>query len=319
MDRKTNHRNMISSLISSLSHYIPFAPAILLALALLVGVGILAVPERAVAGTMVERNVVVDGVQRHYTVFLPDGVDRRKNLRVMIVYHPALGTGKFMEEATHLHLVKGSQNFIVVYPDGYRRTWNAGDCCGIAKMEHINDVDFFRAMMSDVSTMASVRPKAYITGWSNGALMVYYLLCHASNQVAAAAPFAAYLPPKDFSNCGKGPVPLLHMHGAEDPGAPVNGGETNYLGYLPPARQTVETIARWNGADIGRPTYVDMSKLGTSCLHYTGLSKASEAYLCIIPGLGHVWPGMRASGGTLGADRPDLDGSGAVIDFFLKH
>jgi polyhydroxybutyrate depolymerase len=266
-----------------------------------------------------DRVVNVDGMQRSFTVFLPDKIPSKRKLRVMFVFHPATGTGKFMEDATKLHETPGSENFIVVYPDGFRRTWNAGDCCGLAEKNNIDDVAFFRAMMKDVGTLANIRPKAYLTGYSNGALLVYYLLCHATDEVAAAAPFAAYLPPADLADCGAGPVPLLHMHGDADEGAPVEGGQTNYLGLLPPARQTVEAVARINGADVANPTYIDMPDLGTSCLHYQGLTPGSEANLCIIPGLGHVWPGMKGRSGKFGPSRPDLHGSRAVMTFFLKY
>lgn len=321
MARSTDRSRMMPDLPAFFASLVYYVPLGLLILAFLVGVGIVAVPEPATAAERIERTLRIDGIRRSYTVYLPRNAASKRDLRVMFVFHPAIGTGKFMEDATRLHQLPGSDEFVVVYPDGFMRTWNAGSCCGMAEKRNIDDVGFFKAMMRDVGTLASIRPKAYLTGFSNGALLVYHLMCKAGDQVAAAAPFAAYLPPDQLRNCRGGPVPLMHLHGDADPGAPVEGGQTNYLGLLPPARQTVEAVARMNGADLGNPGYVEMPALDTTCLRYTGRTDAAEASLCVIPGLGHVWPGMepRSEGGKFGPARPDLQGSEAVLRFFLRH
>lgn len=319
----SHRRKDMSGFDAVIANLLYYVPAGLLVLALLVGIGIIAVPERASAAERLERAVMIDGYERTYTVFLPDNASNKRDLRVLFAFHPATGTGDFMERTTQFHTLPGSENFIVVYPDGILRTWNAGSCCGGAEKRNINDVAFFQAMMQDVRGMAATRPKAYLTGFSNGALLVYHLMCKAGDQVAAAVPFAAYLPPKDLRRCQGGPVPLLHLHGDSDPGAPVEGGNTNYLGRLPPARQTVEAVARMNGADVANPTFVAMPGLDSSCLQFSGGSIDSVAGLCVIPGLGHVWPGMAArngrGAGKFGPARPDLQGSETVLRFFLQH
>lgn len=291
--------------------------AYLIAMALALTACIL-IASSAQARDRVERTLHVDGMDRTFVVYMPDMRPGRA-MPVLFVFHPALGTIQFMEFATGMHKKAAAEDYIVVYPQGYRRTWNAGTCCGLAEMADVDDVGFFRAMMKDIGTLAPVQPKAYLTGFSNGALMVYHLMCEAGDQVAAAAPFGAYLPPQDMTGCYNGPVPLMHVHGAADKGSPVGGGQTNYLGLLPPAKTTVEAVARRNGANLARPVSVENADLGTTCLRYKGTSAQAEANLCVIPGLGHVWPGMASFGGKLGPARPDLDGSAAVLDFFARH
>ena len=312
-------RKMMSDLNAFFSNVAYYVPAGLLLLALLVGAGLVAVPEAASAAERLERVVTIDGYQRTYTVFLPENASNKRDLRVMIVFHPATGTGDYMENTTRLHELPGSENFVVVYPDGFARVWNAGACCGPAKRRDIDDVAFFKAMMRDVGTLASVRPKAYLTGFSNGAFLVYHLICKAGNQVAAAAPFAGFLSPDDMKGCRGGPVPMLHIHGADDPTMSVDGGRTEFMGDIPPAQTTVAWIAKRNGADVGNPTYVDMPMLHTSCLRYTGAKATSETSLCVIPGLGHVWPGANMRTTKFGPSRPDVQGSQTVIDFFLRY
>lgn len=271
------------------------------------------------AGEKIERRLNVGGQNRSYTAYLPDRRSSR-DLRVLIAYHPALADGDFMERNSQLHSAPGAENFIVVYPDGLRRTWNAGDCCGLAERMNVDDLGFFDAMMKDLSQIASIRPKAYVTGYSNGALMVYQLACKRPDRIAAAAPFAAYLPPKTLRNCPKGRVPLMHMHGDSDNGAPVGGGQTNYLGYLPPAIESVDVLARRNGCAMTQTGRKSVPELDTTCTTFSGCAGGAETMLCVIPGLGHAWPGMRGRpGGKFGPARSDLDGSEAVLDFFLRH
>lgn len=295
-----------------------YLPAALLVLALLVGVGIIGVPERAAAAERIERSMRIDGQQRSYTIYLPENLANKRDLRVMFVFHPGQGSADFMEKTTRLHDMPGSENFIVIYPNGVSRTWNAGPCCGAAKRANIDDVAFFKAMMKDVATLASIRPKAYLTGYSNGAMLTYHLMCAAGDQVAAAAPFAGFIAPADLRNCRGGPVPLLHIHGAEDDGMPIEGGNVKYFGRVPPLTKTVEWIARRNGADLSNPTFVDMPLLDSNCIRYSGATAESETGMCIIPGLGHVWPGADIRTRRFGASRPDVQGSQAIIDFFLR-
>ncbi|WP_093966575.1 alpha/beta hydrolase family esterase [Actibacterium lipolyticum] len=282
-------------------------------------------PAPSSAQQRIERELRVDGRSRSYIAILPENVSSGKALRVMMAFHPALGTADFMEKTTRLHKAKGANNFITVYPDGFRRTWNAGDCCGLAEKRNIDDIGFFKAIMADLSTIAPIQKKAYITGYSNGAVMVYQLVCKVPGLVAAAAPFAATHPMK---NCASGAVPLMHMHGASDQGSPVEGGYAKSaamkksLGYMTPAAEVVAIVAKRNGC-TNSTTKKSEGSLGTTCTFYNQCNGNANAILCVIPKLGHTWPGAEeakgAMGDKFGPARPDLNGSRAVVNFFLNH
>lgn len=265
------------------------------------------------------RKIRVGTLNRSYIVHFPPDMDDRKDWRLLIAYHPALATASYMEQQTRLHSTEGSEEFIVVYPDGFSRTWNAGTCCGPAMRQGIDDLGFFDAIVDDIRSMAGIRDKVYVSGFSNGALMAYYLLCQRSEQVAAIATFAAYLPPKTLAEYKGDRVPLMHIHGTEDQGAPVKGGMTSYLGDLPPAIDTVEAIARRNGCDVTKPRKIPVPELDCVGIQYVGKDKDSEASLFVVPGLGHVWPGSDINISGFGPSRPDLDGSKVMLEFFLNH
>lgn len=267
------------------------------------------------------RTVNVSGKTRSYIVHFPDTLDSSKKTRVLLAYHPALGTAEFMEDATRLHEKNGSKNFIVVYPEGQSRTWNAGECCGLAEKQNANDLGFFDAIMADLATVTPIAPKAYVTGYSNGSMMAYWLLCNRPSQVAAVAAFAAYLPSDTMQKCPAGNVSLLHLHGDADKGSPVDGGKTSFLGNIPPASATVETIAIRNKCDVNSAKTISAPKIDASCVVYSGCASGAEVRQCLIPNLGHSWPGMaeKDANSKFAPARPELQGSDEVLDFFLRH
>jgi polyhydroxybutyrate depolymerase len=272
------------------------------------------------ARDVITRKVVIDGIPRSFTVHLPDDVAKKTNVPVLFAFHPKDSTAGYMEKATEFHKLPEAKDYIIVYPQGYMNTWNVETCCGGAQARDVDDVAFFRSMMREVGRMAPIRREAYLTGFSNGAFLVYRLACEAREQVAAAVPFAGYLHPDQIRDCKGGPVPLLHIHGAEDGLASVDGGESPHRGFLPPAIDAVEQVAKVNGARTSRTVPLTSVPLDASCEMYQGARPQMEASLCIIPGLGHVWPGARNIGaiGTSGPYRPDVQGSEAIIAFFNR-
>jgi len=284
-----------------------------------------AVPQKAEAGQRMVREVKVGGSSRKYIAHLPDNVSAKSSWPVVVAYHPALGTAAGMEKITKMHNAAAAGNFIIVYPEGFRRTWNAGDCCGLAEKRNIDDVGFYKAILADLGTIAPVQKKAYVTGYSNGARMVYHLICEVPELVAAGAPFAAT---RDMSQCKSGKVPLLHIHGGSDKGSPVEGGYAESamikrsLGYMTPATVAVSEVASRNGCYSSAKATISIGDLGTTCTKYSSCT-SGEATLCIIPNLGHTWPGApletNALGKKFGPARPDLNGSRAVLAFFQRH
>jgi len=274
----------------------------------------------ATAGQRLERSIKVGNMNRDYIVYLPDNLAARTSWPVIMAFHPALATAEFMEKTAMFHATPGGENFIVVYPQGIKRTFNAGDCCGPAERQNVDDLGFYQAMIADLKSIAPIKDKIYITGFSNGAMMVYHILCKMPETVAAAAPFAAVLP---MTQCNPGQVALLHVHGGADEGSPVDGGYPKKaimkvrLGYMPPVIDTVRAVAQRNGCSSS--TSIGEGNLGTSCTRFDGCPGNADAELCIIPGLGHVWPGAKAEYSQFGPGRTDIRGTQAIISFFLNH
>lgn len=271
-----------------------------------------------------ERQVSVGGVQRSYIVYMPERTDAARVWPVIVAFHPAAGTAETMKKATALHKEKWGENFIVVYPQGYRRSWNDGVCCGPAARNNLDDAGFFKAILSDIRSLARVEERAYLVGWSNGARMVYRLLCSASDHVAAAAAFGATFLLDDKSCPMSVPVPLIHLHGEEDPASPITGGAGRGLhgllqsrvGVPPAPRQSADFVARHNLCKAKSDLAFRFDKAVIECEAFTACQASATVAYCAIPRLGHNWPG--ASGDPVfGPARTDISGSRAILDFFM--
>lgn len=275
-----------------------------------------------------EEKIKVSEQDRSYIIYLPDDVNDQKDIPVIFAFHPALATGKFMEETTGLH--KHGSEFIVVYPDGYRWTWNAGGkCCGKANDHNIDDVGFFKAVLNDLKNKYDIQEKVYLTGFSNGSIFSFHLICNDPEMIAAAAPFGAT---RDMEGCKKNTsIPLLYIHGEVDKSAPAYGGYSqskstrDRLGYMHSAQEIAITIAKNNECtDQSLQNEKWLEPIGTVCETWSKeCNDNSSVSACVIPNLGHTWPGAEKRSGWLakkfGPARPDLKGSQAIINFFREH
>jgi poly(3-hydroxybutyrate) depolymerase len=82
-------------------------------------------------------------------------------------------------------------NFILVRPEGIKKSWNAKYCCGYALSEGIDDVGFLTQIIDDLDESFDFVNKkmTYGVGWSNGAFMVTY----ASHLFRAVSPISGYM------------------------------------------------------------------------------------------------------------------------------
>jgi polyhydroxybutyrate depolymerase len=98
--------------------------------------------------------LTVEGMQRSYILHRPV-TSNTKKLPLMIVLHGGLGNAQSMQESTGMDEIADTGPFAVVYPNGDkirftlkdRRTWNAGNCCGLAAKKGIDDVKFIEKII----------------------------------------------------------------------------------------------------------------------------------------------------------------------------
>lgn len=256
------------------------------------------------------RQLTLDGQSRSYRLFVPPTLDLDQEAPLVLVLHGGGNTGESMVQATQFDREASAGGFVVVYPEGLERSWNAGFCCGRATVTGVNDIGFLMAMIDQVAADIRVdKGRVFTVGVSNGAMMAYRLACERSDRIAGVGSVAGYLP---LDGCrASRPVSILAIHGTADPLVPFEGGSLPPGavgdGYVPPSITIAESWASRNlcqGPPAGETVGVVRTTTWRSC------DEGSAVRLVAIEGGGHTW---FATG--LGPPNGAIDATQAVWEF----
>ncbi|HKO52289.1 MAG TPA: PHB depolymerase family esterase [Polyangiaceae bacterium] len=133
------------------------------------------------------KTLTIGSVQRTYLVHAPPNYTGKTAVPVVFDFHGLSGNGSQQKSLSRWDKLADSEGFIMVYPDGIDKAWNAGLCCTNDKT--IDDVGFVRKIISALQADACIDAKRiYATGCSNGGGMSYKLACEAADVIAGVAP-----------------------------------------------------------------------------------------------------------------------------------
>ena len=171
------------------------------------------------------RTVVVDGRERRYLLHVPADPATDRQAPLLLAFHPGYATAAGFARTTGLSARADRSGYVVAYPEGIQRSWNAGDCCGPPMRDGVDDVAFALAVVEDVAGVAPVdRDLVFATGFSNGAGLVLLLGCRAADRIRAIAVGGSSLHVPVADCHPSRPVPILFFHGLADPAASLRGG-----------------------------------------------------------------------------------------------
>ena len=203
---------------------------------------------------MLVSTVTVDqgGKPRTALISRPADVGPTERLPVVFFLHGLGGTSEIMFDEAANGFTPATHRVIAVFPQGVWRSWNAGQCCRPSTTLGIDDVAFLHALVTDMKRRPQVDPtKVFMTGFSNGGMMVYRYLCDHADEVAGAMSVAGI----NISGCEpNAPVPFLQMSGTKDIVVPYYG-DNSALGRLfgpwsiPTAQGSIEAVSDAMGCD----------------------------------------------------------------------
>ena len=268
-------------------------------------------------------NLIHDDEKRRFHVYLPKNFDESKKYPVIIALHGRYGNARKMPEMTNLNLIADEKELIIVYPNGYKRSWNDGREHGPAAEKGIDDVGFIAKLITFMNEKYPVSKKQfYAVGMSNGGFMTMRLACQLNHKIAAFASVTGGL--SDDFNCQPGKhIPIMLVAGTDDPLVPYNGG----------------TVANSNSKTIGFEDLLNFWGENNSCnnliieqlpiIKDDGIRAEKWSYddcdpTCVLfkmIGAGHTWP----SGGNflneehVGKPSYEIDASREIVDFFLSY
>ena len=276
--------------------------------------------------------IEIGGRTRSYLAYIPRHMVARPAL--LLAFHGLndSAAGMRIRTAYRFEHLAESEGFIVVYPDGYQRSWN--DCKKAASYParalHIDDIGFSEALIGRFQTDHGVDPKrVFAMGLSNGGHFSFRLALERPDLVGAIAAVAANLPTPENNDCQAAgvAVPAMFINGTEDPLSPYQGGVASIFGFWPrgtvlSSKASAEYFASLGaGRPMGVPeklprkdtrTWVERSVWRGANNH--------EVILYTVHGGGHVFPQSSYRYPRLfGPTNQDLEGPDEIWKFFKSH
>lgn len=263
------------------------------------------------------------GLNRTYTVHVPPSAP----LGLVLNLHGGGGTGAGQQGLTGFNAVADATSLLVVYPDGYDKSWADGRGASPADRRHVDDVGFLVALVGKLQNDFGV-PAGHVfaTGMSNGGFMSNRLACDRADVFAAIAPVSGTLGTGVACNPSR-PVSVLDAHGTADPMVPFNGGDVRGRGGLSHAVSVKSVVDRWRVVDgcQGDPAVEVLPNAGDGTVVHRFDSQTcaagTEVVFYQIDNGGHTWPGGKQylPRSVIGATTRAFDASQVIAQFFMTH
>ncbi|HJL14451.1 MAG TPA: PHB depolymerase family esterase [Sandaracinaceae bacterium LLY-WYZ-13_1] len=261
-----------------------------------------------------------DGLLRTTYLHVPEAYDPSEGTMLVLNFHGFSSADWQQALLTRMGEEADARGFVVAYPQGVAVSWNAGDCCGTAWADAVDDVGFVEALIDELSEAYCIDPRRiFATGMSNGGFFSHRLACELSERIAAIAPVAGVLGVEPESCAPPRPVPVWQFHGTEDGLVPYEGGTpvVPELGAGLVFRSVDETMAHWAARDGCESTTTPFYENGdVTCVGWDGCE--APVRLCTVDGGGHTWPGGLPVP-FLGRTTRDVDATDAMLDFFAAN
>ncbi len=268
------------------------------------------------------KTIKVGKIRRSYVVNVPAGYGE-KPAPLVLVLHGAMANTFSMAWDTRMTEKANEHGFIVVYPRGIGiaktlMTWNAGDCCGVAKLRNIDDIAFLRTLIKQIREDYNVdADRIYMAGASNGGMMAYKAAIELSDQIAAIATANGTM----MTNAAAPgePVSILAFHGTKDHIVPYEGGPGGLPFWKIVGTKVADNVKFWVERD-GCSSDVVREKVGNCVKETYGRGvNGTEVCVYIVKDGKHNWPGGRGSLVLNDSEMSKVDATDIICKFFLAH
>lgn len=254
----------------------------------------------------VQDHVVPAGlIQREYLTVTPLDVRSGERLPVVVALH-GLGVDRSaMLNAADWRGAVERDRFVAVFPQGIANSWNMGPCCPPANLLGTDDLAYLDTVLAEVTARPEVdAARSYLTGFSNGGVMAYWVACSRPDDYVSVAPMAG----SNLTGCHPDrPMSLLHQHSDPDPVVPYDGLPTlTQLLSSADFPDVPTSTAAWAEAN-GCAATPEEAELGSGIerTEWSGCDDGTVVELVRIPGRGHQWPEVG-----------DYDGLDEMLRFF---
>ncbi len=280
-------------------------------------------------------DIRINGFRRTYQVHIPPKYKPETPLPLVVVVHGAFDTAEGMEKFSGFSRLADSENFIVLYPNGFGimgflQHWNAGHCCGKAADDQLDDVGFIAMAIADVSDRLKIdSDRIYMVGFSNGGMLTYRFAAERGDLLAAIAPLAATIGGRSAADAPEWRIPqpvkplsVIAFHGLADDDVPYEGGVSRHRGGSRTYWSVEDSVDFWvkhNGC-ASQPDTQTVRNGKVLIKSWENCTNETAVALWLIEGWGHVWPGQYFTA-DLAEDNPlkDFDAAAIIWQFFKSR
>lgn len=265
----------------------------------------------------ITEHIVVDGMKRKIVTYIPP-TNSDTAMPLVISLHGGFASPKGMFHLADFRPIADMEKFIVVCPAS-KRMWHDG-----ANNSGIDDVKFIDQLIDHmIAQYHADTARIYVTGISNGGFMTTRLACQLSKRIAAIAVVAATLDIGEGYDI-KDPMPVMYMHGTDDPIVNYKGGKL----FGRKVYSHDDVIKKWvaiNHCDK-QPVITsikDSAGDGTEITkaEYTNKRNGLKVVSYTIKNGGHTWPGgwHYFPKFIIGKTTRNLNACQAIWDFFKGY
>ncbi len=229
----------------------------------------------------------------------PSNLSRAAAVPLVIALHPSGSSPAGFEAQSGLDRVADARGFVVAYLGSPTPTpmWRLADMP--------RNLAYVSSEIGSLTVSEHIDPtRVYVTGFSAGATMSYFVGCQLSAQVDGIAPVSGAMRFADPCSVSH-PVSELEVIGTTD-AIPINGS--------PVLLSAAQIAARWRAFDgcAGAPSASTAGLVSQQAWNQCNDASGVDEY--VIQGGKHVWPSPRVTG-------PDgqLDAAQAIWSFFAQH
>jgi polyhydroxybutyrate depolymerase len=174
--------------------------------------------------------ITIEGMQpRTYSLNVPSKYTPDTPVPLLLGFHGLGGSATVFREQSQIDLFTNDANVISVFPNGYgsssgvENSWNAGTCCGLSRIQSIDDVKLVQVIIKEILQKYTIDTKnIWAVGFSNGGMFSYQLACDLSGVITAIGVGAGVFTSQACSPAK--PVSVIHIHGGLDDQVPFLGG-----------------------------------------------------------------------------------------------
>lgn len=196
-------------------------------------VGLLSLPSVCFS-QLSNQTISVDGVNRTYLEYLPDGFDNAQNLPLVLSFHGGSGNGQDQLSIADLRDRADEDGFVLVYPnaipdpnDDGSTNWQvvvSGTLPFTVPNPH-SDIDFIDALIDALAISRNIDiTRVYAMGYSNGGGFSFDLACRLNHKITGIGVVARTMYAETYETCNVvHPTPVVTILGTDDFASPYDG------------------------------------------------------------------------------------------------